>query len=142
MRGKWQNGELNIEQVWCGCAIQYLYEYYGGEERLKMKNKEIIEKGKLRTDKNCIQVLTFILKHFYKLIAQVGIQYLTKNGIILVGNFAEIVASNINWTEVCSGYNEGISAILKQVPLYRLKTKNHGLIGCFSYVKKHSKSLQ
>jgi len=58
-------------------------------------------------------VLTFILKHFYKLIAQVGIQYLTKNGIILVGNFAEIVASNINWTEVCSGYNEGISAILK-----------------------------
>jgi len=46
------------------------------------------------------------------------------------------MTSKIKWKEITSGYNDGIVDILKKVPLYRLKTKNHGLIGCFAYAKK------
>ncbi len=42
MRTKWKKQNLNFEEVWCGEAIQYLYEFFGGEEREELTNKEVI----------------------------------------------------------------------------------------------------
>jgi len=53
----------------------------------------------------CKKVLNFIIKHLEIQIASIGIQYITKGGIFLAGNFAEIASKRIKWDEIHHGFH-------------------------------------
>ena len=87
IRKKLGRKNINQEQIWCGQALQHMYEFLN-KKPARIPN-ELIFKMAIDGDKCCREVMNMFLRRFADEIGNIGKRYLPGGGIFLFGGISK-----------------------------------------------------